>query len=479
MNPVDVDADIDALVLGADPGLPPPAVPRADVVLVTGPSLAGTTAVVAALRRRLPGCRFVESAELGTAAPAAVVFVVSAAAPLTASDRALLDTAAADTDAVIGVVAKIDVHRTWREVLDENRRLLAAHRARYARLRWVGAAAAPDLAAVAVDDLVDAVRQTLADDSLPRRNRFRAWENHLNGLALGYEREVSVARLAALRDQRAATVRQARRDKTERAVALRSRVQRARVQLSHLARGRCAAVRTELQEGAHACTRRGFGAFTAHVRRRVDELTAEVDEVITRDLRDVAADLGLPAPAPPPGPPAPVAVTAAPLRPRRAESRLMTLLGAGFGLGVALTLGRLFADLSPRWTVAGVAACAVMGVGLTLWVVSTRGLLHDRAVLDRWVGEVFAGLRGALEERVATRLLAAESALGLAAAERDADAASQVDRTLAGIDREIRQHAAVRAAALADRAARMPLLTRALSAVRTELEAVYLNRSCE
>ena len=150
----------------------------------------------------------------------------------------------------------------------------------------------------------------------------------------------------------------------------------------------------------------------------------------------------------------------------------MTLLGAGFGLGVALTLSRLLADLAPQWTVAGVIACAAVGVVLTLWVVGTRGLLHDRAVLDRWVAEVVSGLRAALEERVAARMLAAESALGLAAAERDSEDSGRLDQTVAAIDRDIQQHASARARAVAERDLRMPALTRALAVVRAELAAV-------
>jgi hypothetical protein len=469
------DADVDALVLAVHPDLPSPEVTRDDVLLVSGPWLAGTTAVIAALRERLPRQTFVEPAELRPGvAPVAVVFVVSATAPLTESDCALLDAAAADTDAVIGVVTKIDVHRTWRGVLDVDRRIVAAHAPRYAGMPWVGAAAAPELGAPVVADLVGAVEHALADDSLQRRNRLRAWENRLTDLVRRHEREVAGAgretRLAALREQRSAAVRQARLDKTGRAIAVRSQMQQARVQLSYFVRSRCSAVRTELQEDAASTLRRKFGAFTDHVRRRVGEVTEEVDEAVARHFSDVSADLGLPIECPvPPAPPADV--PAPPLRSRRAETRLMTLLGAGFGLGVALTLSRLLADLAPQWTVAGVVACAAVGVVLTLWVVGTRGLLHDRAVLDRWVAEVVSGLRAGLEERVATRMLAAESALGLAAAERDSEDSARVDQTVAGIDREIHQHATARARAVVERDLRMPAIARALAVVRAELAA--------
>jgi hypothetical protein len=48
---------------------------------------------------------------------------------------------------------------------------------------------------------------------------------------------------------------------------------------------------------------------------------------------------------------------------------------------------------------------------LTMWVVGVRGVLHDRAVMDRWVGEVTATLRNCGEEMVARRLLEVEIAV--------------------------------------------------------------------
>ena len=158
---------IDSVVAQIDPDLAPPSIIRRDAVLVAGPWLAGTSSVVAALRDRLPECSVLEADELAAGeAPVAVVFVVSATAPLTESDCALLDVVAADTDAVIGVVSKIDVHRTWREVLDADRALLTERAARYGDVVWVGAAAAPDLGPPVVDDLVA---------TLTARSPMRRW----------------------------------------------------------------------------------------------------------------------------------------------------------------------------------------------------------------------------------------------------------------------------------------------------------------
>lgn len=469
--------DVDAFVADLAPGLRPPAVRRRDVVLVVGPWLAGTSSVVAALRKLLPERAFVESEDLTPGeAPIAVVFVASAVAPLTDSDCAVLDAAAAQTDLVLGVVAKIDVHRRWREVLEADRHALAAHACRYGDVSWVGVAAAPDLGDVQLDALVDLLNSGLDDESLERRNRLREWEFRLSSTVARYE-DAAVgtgreARVSTLRDRRVELARERRLAKSERTIALRSQIQQARVQLSYFARNRCSSVRSELQEDAGDITRRAMRDFPAYVGRRAAEVVEEVGDGIDEHLTDVANELGLQMDSVPttvdPAVPE-LTVGAPPLKSRRLETRLMMLLGAGFGLGVALTLSRIFADLAPGLTVAGAVGCVLVGLIVTVWVVGIRGLLHDRAVLDRWVGEVTAALRATVDQVVASRVLAAEAALTVSLSAQDEAHGVRVDNELTVIDAELREHAMARARAAAARDAQVPTVRRALDAVRAEL----------
>jgi hypothetical protein len=466
-------AAVDALVAGVDPGLSSPGVEHRDVVLVTGPWLAGATGLITALRDRLPDVEFVESEEIRSAdAPAAVVFVVSAVAPIAESDCALVDLAAQHTDLVIGAVSKIDVHREWRDVLAEDRSRLAAHAERYRDVPWVGVAAAPDLGEPSVEEIVELLRSPLDDADVKRRNRLRAWESRLQTVIWRHDKDGAggdrQARVTALRERRDEVLRNRRVSKSERTIALRSQIQQARVQLAYFARNRCTSVRSELQDDASAMTRRRLPEFEAYVGTRVSEVVSEVEAGITRHLGDVATELELTAPVPPP-PPTPPAVSPPPLKSRRLETRLMMVLGAGFGLGVALGISRLFAGLAPGLTIAGLVAGGVVGLLLTVWVVGMRGVLSDRSVLDRWITELTGTLQSAVEERVATRVLAAEATLTAEVARRDeADAeaaAGQVDE----IDAELREHAiaTARAAALRDR--RLPPLQKALEMVRAQL----------
>lgn len=466
--------EVDALVAAVDPGLSSPGVDNRDVVLVTGPWLAGSTGLIAALRERLPEHQFVEADEVKAAdAPAAVVFVVSAVAPIAESDCALIDLAAQHTDLVIGAVSKIDVHRNWRDVLAEDRTRLAAHAERYRGVSWVGVAAAPDLGESNVDDLVELLRTRLADVDTKRRNRLRAWESRLHTVMSRYDKDGAggdrKARVTALRERREEVLRERRVSKSERTIALRSQIQQAKVQLAYFARNRCTSVRSELQEDASSMTRRRLRDFEGYVGTRVVEVVDEVEAGVTKHLTDMATELGL-TPPETPAPSEPPAFAPPPLKSRRLETRLMMVLGAGFGLGVALGVSRLFAGLAPGLTIAGLVAGGVIGLVLTVWVVSMRGLLNDRVTLDRWVGVVIGLLQGFLEERVATRVVVAEAALTADVARRDEAEAEAATAAVAEIDTELREHAVAtaRAAALRDR--RLPPLQKALDIVRAELD---------
>jgi hypothetical protein len=484
--PDDPAARVDALVAAIGPRLEPPAISRRDVVLVTGPWMSGVSGVVAALRERLAQHKFVESTELGPGdAPMAVIFVVSAAAQLTESDCALLDAAAEHTDVVVGVVSKIDVYRNWREVLAGNRDMLAAHAPRYGQVPWVGAAALPDLGEPSVIDLVETVSTQLADSDIARRNRLRAWEFRLQTVAERFDRDAEGAgrraRVDALREERSTALRQRRQAKSERTITLRGQIQQARVQLSYFARNRCSSLRSELQEDAAGLSRRKMPDFEAYTRRRAAEVVGEVSEGTSVHLDDVARVMGVPLALPAPEKLPTIHVGPPPLKSRRQETWLMMLLGAGFGLGVALTLSRLVTGLTPRLNpvleIAGAVGCVAIGLAVTFLVVNIRGLLRDRALLDRWAGEATSSLQSVVEELVATRVLVAESVLSSDLIARDEAENVQVSDQVNAIDSELREHAiaAARAAAVRDR--EMPTVQAALDAVRAELGEPGISQS--
>ena len=198
-----------------------------------------------------------------------------------------------------------------------------------------------DIGAPDLDRLIEALRAVLAAPTLQRRNRLRAWHSHILELRCPSEPDG----LAELSERRAALLSRRQLDKSQQTITLRAQTQHARLQLSSFTRNRCAAVRAELQRDAAATTRRRRAVFVGHVRDRLAALAVEVDRAATARLAAAAADLRLRAVGVPPLPRADV--PAPPLRSRRLETRLMALLGAGFGLGVALTLSRMLAGVVP------------------------------------------------------------------------------------------------------------------------------------
>ncbi|MCU1700504.1 MAG: hypothetical protein JWR34_6567 [Mycobacterium sp.] len=340
------------------------------VIAVVGSPSAGVSSLAAALADRLPDHTVVEA----SLAPDAVVVVASAVAPLADSDVDLIERAAAGTDLVIGAVSKIDAHRGWRGVQAADRALLARRDERYRKVPWVGVAAAPDLGEPDVDELVRTLVACLAKpDRLPR-------------------------------------ARQASRSVD--AIAVRAGIQRARLTLTYFVRRRCAEIGADLRAEAAELPRGGVARFGAGVRDAVADFGAELDVVMDEAVDQAIGEFALtPLTLTPPrasaGPPQ------LPLpRPssRRLETRLMLVLGGGFGLGVALTLGRLTTALGPGSDLIGLVVGGAVGLLLTIWVVGIRGVLHDRALMDRWVGEVIATLRSGGEETVARRMLDAEIA---------------------------------------------------------------------
>ncbi len=349
-------------------------------VLVVGPPMSGASAVAAALRRRLTGCRIVDAAGAG-GPPDLVVFVVSAAAVMADCDVDLLDGAAAQTDAVVAAVAKIDVHRPWRAVLESNRAALARHAPRYRATSWVGVAADPRIGPLVIDPLADAVRAALGDSRRADRNRLRAAEH-----------------AAVVRAQRAAR----RQEQADQRNALRARVRQTRLDLAAQARARVVTLRAELRQQAAVASHREIGEFDRHVRNRIAQCADDFDDLLHSRFTELCRGTAVPEVAP-----IPPVWDGMPPRQRPATDSVTIVVATTFGLGVALTLGRLLIELAgiaSPWPLAG---CGAAGVALTVWMVRTRRLTAARLALDRWVAEVSAGLRSALEDRV----LAAESSL--------------------------------------------------------------------
>lgn len=179
----------------------------------------------------------------------------------------------------------------------------------------------------------------------------------------------------------------------------RARLRQARVQLAGRIRIRCAALRTELRDDAGSLRRGQTVAFTRQAVIRAAGVARELQETVDFHLGGVGTAAA----------PAAVDVDAPVPRTAALENRLTWLIGAGFGTGTALTAARLLSEMLPAGgaVVGGVASVAGVIIGGA--VVRTRRLLGERAAVDRWVVELTATLRAALDEHLTGRVLAVEA----------------------------------------------------------------------
>lgn len=178
----------------------------------------------------------------------------------------------------------------------------------------------------------------------------------------------------------------------------RTRLRQARMALAGQIRIRCAALRAELRDDSNALRRGQTAAFTRRAASRAAALARELQDGMDFDLGGLRPAVA----------PAGVDVDIPVLRTAALENRLSWLIGVGFGTGTTLTAARLLSEVvPPGGPVMGGAVAVGVTIGAT--VVRARGLLCERAAADRWVVELTAALRAALEEHLAARALAADS----------------------------------------------------------------------
>jgi hypothetical protein len=400
------------------------------VVLVTGPPMSGVSSLVAVLRERMPDAAIVEADELGPHdVPAVAVVVVSGVAPVTESDCSQVEFATTHTELVIGVVSKIDAHRGWRDVLAADRAALRTRSARYRAMAWMAVAAAPDIGEPNVDGLIESLRDGLRAPTLVSRNMLRTKNSG--------ERTAREGCIGRLRAGRTALLRDRRQARSERALALRGGLQEARASLGRFVRQRCVVVRADFRARAAELPRGRRAWFEAELLGEVDAVLDELEDRILARSGELAGTLAVAAPARP-SPGAGPQLTAPPVPSRHGESRLTMVLGAGFGLGVAMAVSRLLGGLAQELAVAALVVGGLSGFALTVWLVMTRALLQERAALDRWVTEVVTTLRWHGEELVAGRLLAAELGFAAELAARDDAESAELAERVGAIDAELR-----------------------------------------
>ncbi|MBY4127272.1 hypothetical protein HQO83_02570 [Rhodococcus fascians] len=431
----------------------------------------------------------------GSAVDAAVVLiVVDASAPVGRADIELWRGALESTP-VVFVVNKIDVHRHWREVVTSDGDLVAECVPRAVECTF------HPISVRLAQTGRDSGDEVLCSESGLGAVMDRLGALLLDAAALGSKRKYAAAVQDCAVDARAAIVAKARTVTggsdaaplrvrraaligkreglgSDRRALLHNRIQRMRVDLSHAAAEDLRELGVEVRRTIDGARRAELKHLPAHVAESALGAQSRADAALTAGLRAVESDLGLGPTVAQPSVEGGSLDIGAPSRRRGIEDAIMIVVGASAGVG----LGRLLVSpmaLVQAWAVANTVITLVLGGALAWWLTRSRALMADRGHMRSWTQECLARVRSAVEQRLHSRILEAESALAAAVAVADREASARIDVSLAEVDAELRRLADHRSALLSECDRDLSALDRGLERFRGPVEPfdVSLRRS--
>ncbi|NYH78897.1 hypothetical protein FHR84_002222 [Actinopolyspora biskrensis] len=388
-----------------------------------------------------------ELAAEAAASATALLFVVDASAPLGRGELDFLRGVSDRVETVLFALTKTDQHRGWRRVLEENRKLLAAHAPRFAEAPFHPVSArmaelagrTPDARKAealwersGIAELRSALRQLLADHSamLGEANTMRGLSTVLDELVSRLEAE---RRALSSGEQEAESLRSRRDELTaERKsstrgwqVRLRGQVQRARVEVNHEVTDRVREVQNWFRREIDAADRDRLEQLPQQVDSALQLVSGRIAELLSTRLDEVAgsclselfspAELNVIRSQFTRGNRAPVSLRRPDRRPPTAEDKLLVFMGVSGGLGVgraaALPLaGAGVSALNPMV----LPVTIVLGLGAGWWMARTRRHAADKQHMKQWLTEAIAEARSTLEQLVSEQLIEAEQQLALA-----------------------------------------------------------------
>lgn len=377
----------------------------------------------------------------------ALLFVVDASSPFTRHELDFLRKASESIDLVLFAITKIDAYRGWRQVVDDDRALLAQHAPRFARsqlhpvssrmFEQAGAAPNQQLATMLrTESKITALQVALQGQvvakagSLHEANVLRAARTSL----AAYFRDLGVAlgavdpdpeKAMALRVGRERLVASRRSEGRQWQLKLRAESARARLDSMHDVQGnireamhywrttidgadatRLKSVPAELDAALHAVSLGFFDRIVGRLRTVTDNT---LREMFTADeIDEVYADIAR-------SPVFQAAITPPEARPATVEDKILLFGGVAGGMGASRLVAYLPAALGAGAASVVLAPLSIgLGLAATAWMVRSRRHIAEKNHLKQWVSEVLADARATMDAEVGNQFIDAEHTLTLA-----------------------------------------------------------------
>ena len=407
----------------------------------------------------------------------ALLFVVDASAPFTRGELDFLRTVGDRVETVVFALAKTDQHRGWRQVLEEDRRLLAEHAPRFAdvpiypvsaRMREMAAKAPSEQAAAmlveksGIAELRSALEQLVAGRSamLGEANTMRALSTVLGELTAKLEAEkraltVGEDEAESLRGRRDELAAERRSSTRGWQVKLRGEIQRTRVETGHEVTRQVREVQTWFRRAIDGADREQLAELPQQVDIALQMASTRVGAMLSARLARVAEvsladlfsaeELDVIRSQFARGAQAPVALRPPDKRPPTAEDKLLVFMGISGGLGVGRAAAMPLAGvgigvLNPIV----LPVTIVLGLGAGWWMARTRKHAADKQHMKQWLTEAIADARSALDQLVAEQLIEAEQQLSLALDDALTRRIEAIEGELREVDKALKMDAAER-----------------------------------
>ncbi|MGI8415689.1 MAG: dynamin family protein, partial [Nakamurella sp.] len=349
----------------------------------------------------------------------ALLFVVDASAPFTKGELDFLQRVGDRVDSVHFVVAKTDIFRGWREILQADQQLLARYIPRFTDAPFYPvsstlATAADGQPNPQIADVVRTqsgsveLRRVLAEDVAARAslladaNLIRTTVTVLTGDIVGLENQrraltSGAAQSDALKARREQLLGQRKSGGRSWQVMLRAEIQRARVDLTHdtarevreaaqLFRGAIDAADADALKQLQFHIDAYAQAMTARAHGRLLESMSRIVNLVLRELFN-PEELAALAAAVATRPYAPL-VTRGPDRTKSADETLMSMAGGGIGLSLGSLVRMAAAPLAATaFGVVLLPVSLVLGGTAAFFMVRSRRRVQDRQHLKTWLME--------------------------------------------------------------------------------------------
>jgi hypothetical protein len=420
------------------------------------------------------GERVLEAATEATA----LLFVMDASAPLGRSELAFLRQVGDRVETVIFALAKIDRQREWRQILAEDRALLAQHAPRFAdaqihpvsakMLELAGTTRDPQTAETlrqqsGVAELRSALEQLVVGRRamLGEANTLRALSTVLGEVTVRLEAEKRALTVGA-KEAESLQVRREELTAARRSSArgwqlrLRGHIQRTRVELGHEVTRQIREVQGWFRRSIDGAHPRQLAELPQQVDAALQMVSSRVAETLSDRLTSVAEtsldelfsaeELDVIRAQFARGDRPAVMLRRPERRPPNSEDKLLVFMGITGGLGVGRAAALPLAGL-------GIAAfnpmilpvTIVLGLGAGWWLARARRQVADKQHMKQWLTEAIADARSTLDQLVSEQLIEAEQQLSLAVDDAVAKRIDAIDDELREVDKALHMDAAERA----------------------------------